>query len=209
MSFGLSGAQRLGKTTLAKAYAEQHDVKFVATSASATFERLGLDPKRDYPFDVRLRIQQEILRDCNRLYEKSGVRFITDRTPIDFLGYTLADVTRENVPYALAPELARYIEDCYACANHHFTTIVLVQPGIKLIDEPGKAPANPSYIEHLSALMLGLMANGMLECDHFQIPRACTDLNQRVAAVGQAVRKSEQRHVAKMEALHETGLVLH
>jgi predicted ATPase len=205
----LAGAQRLGKTTLAKAFADETGMKFVPTGATATFERMGLDPKVDYPFDVRLRIQQEILRDCDRLYEKSGVRFITDRSPIDFLGYLLADVTRANVPYRLAGEVQRYIAECYACANRHFTTVVLVQPGITLVDEEGKAPANPIHIEHLSNLMLGLMANGMLTCDHFQIPRACTDLDQRVAAVSQAVRKSASRHSAKMEAMHETGLVLH
>src|SRR5258706_15719526 len=99
---GLCGSNRVGKTTLAKAFAEEAGVKYVPTSASGTFERLGYSPKVDLPFAERLMIQQEILKDCNALYEKSGVRFITDRTPIDFLGYLLADVQRENVPYALA-----------------------------------------------------------------------------------------------------------
>jgi hypothetical protein len=206
---GLTGSHRSGKSTLAKAFADESGVKYVATGATATFERVGFDPKKDYDFATRLMIQREILRDCDRLYEKSGVRFITDRTPIDFLGYTLADVTRENVPYALTVELERYIADCYACANRHFTTLVLVQPGIKPVEAPGKAPANPAYIEHLNALMLGLMATDTLTCDHYQIPRRCTDLDQRVAAVAQAAQKSASRHVVRMEAMHEGGLVLH
>jgi hypothetical protein len=206
---GLAGSQRVGKSTLAKAYAEESGVKFVATGASATFQRLGLDPKRDYDFATRLRIQREILADCDRLYEKSGTRFITDRTPIDFLGYTLADVTRENVRGKLDAELRRYIVDCYACANKHFTVLVLVQPGIALIEEEGKAPANPSYMEHLNALMLGLMADDTLHCDHYKIPRRAIELEVRITAVEEAVRKSAQRHIAKMEKLHEDGLVLH
>ena len=209
MSWGLCGSHRTGKSTLAKAFAEQTGVKYVATGASATFERLGFDPKKDYDFGTRLMIQREILKDVDALYERSGVRFITDRTPIDLLGYTLADVTRENVSGALAAELLRYMTDCFASINRHFTTLVLVQPGIELIEAEGKAPANPAYVEHLNALMLGLLAGGKLECDYFQIPRACTDLKQRVAAMSQAVGKSASRHVAKMEALHETGLVLH
>jgi hypothetical protein len=206
---GLCGAQRTGKSTLAQAYAEESGIKFVATGASATFQRLGLDPKKDYDFATRLKLQKEILHDCDALYEKSGVRFITDRTPIDFLGYTLADVTRENVRGALDAELQRYIADCYACANKHFTTLVLVQPGIELVEAEGKAPANPSYMEHLNALMLGLMAADTLQSDHYQIPRRVIELEMRITAVEQAVRKSAQRHVAKMGMLHEDGLVLH
>ncbi|MDP9155339.1 MAG: AAA family ATPase [Pseudomonadota bacterium] len=199
----------MGKTTLAQAYAEEHGVKFVQTGAAATFERLGMDPKKDYDFATRLKIQREILADCNTLYDKSGVRFITDRTPIDFLGYTLADVTRENVRGALVAELERYVTDCYACANQHFTTIVLVQPGIVLIEAEGKAPANPPYMEHLNALMLGLMASDMLLADHYKIPRQVTELEMRIMAVEQATRRSRDRHVAKMGQLHEDGLVLH
>jgi hypothetical protein len=206
---GLSGAQRTGKSTLARAYAEEHGVKFVATGASATFARLGLDPKKDYDFATRLRIQREILADCDRLYEKSGTRFITDRTPIDFLGYTLADVTRENVRGATDRELRRYVDDCYACANKHFTVLILVQPGIALVEEVGKAPANVPYMEHLNALMLGLMAEDRLSADHYKIPRRAIELEIRITAVEEAVRKSAQRHVAKMERLHEDGLVLH
>jgi hypothetical protein len=206
---GLCGPHRTGKSTLAKAFAEATGTRYVQTGASATFARLGFDPKKDYDFATRLKIQREILRDCNALYEKAGVRFITDRTPIDLLGYTLADVTRENVPLALAAGLDSYIAECYACVNQHFTTLVLVQPGIPLVEAEGKAPANPAYIEHLNALMLGLMAAEPLECDHYKIPRACIDLDLRVAAVGQAASRSASRHVASMAAAHEAGLVLH
>jgi hypothetical protein len=206
---GLAGSQRTGKSTLAKAYAEESGVKFIATGASATFARLGLDPKKDYDFATRLRTQREILADCDRLYDSAGVRFITDRTPIDFLGYTLADVTRENVRGKLEVELQRYVDDCYACANKHFTVLILVQPGIALVEAEGKAPASPSYMAHVNALMLGLMADEALQADHYKIPRRAIELEIRISAVEEAVRKSAQRHVAKMERLHEDGLVLH
>jgi hypothetical protein len=206
---GLCGSHRSGKSTLARAFSEHSGVKYVATGASATFERLGFDPKKDYDFATRLLIQREILKDVNTLYEKSGMQFITDRTPIDLLGYTLADVTRENVPMPLVADLQRYMHDCYECANRHFTTLILVQPGIQLVDAEGKAPANPAYVEHLNALMLGLMAGGALKCDHFSMPRSCTDLKQRVAAVAHGVSKSAVRHNAAMQSMHEAGLVLH
>jgi hypothetical protein len=206
---GLSGPHRSGKSTLAKAFAEESGIKFVATGASATFERLGLDPKKDYPFEVRLAIQREILKDCNALYARAGVRFITDRTPIDFLAYTLADVSRENVRGSVETDLAQYVTECYESANTHFTTIVLVQPGIVVVEAVGKAPGSAGYMEHLNALMLGLLSAEALLSDQFAIPRRYVELEQRVLALGNAINKSSSRHLVKMDAMHENGLVLH
>jgi hypothetical protein len=206
---GLCGSHRTGKSTLAKAFAEEFGVKFVATGATATFERLGVDPKKDYPFEVRLTIQREILKDCNELYSRSGVRFITDRTPIDFLAYTLADVSRENVRGSVEADLAQYITDCYECANKHFTTLVLLQPGIVAVEAAGKAPASAGFMEHLNALCLGLLASEALLADQFSIPRRYVELEQRVLALNSAINKSSSRHLIKMDAMHENGLVLH
>lgn len=205
----LLGAQRTGKTTLAKAYAEAAGIKFVPTSASATFDRLGYSPKADYPFETRLMIQREILRDMDRLYERSGVKFITDRSPIDLLGYTLADVQRNNVPYELAAEVVRYTNDCYECANRHFTALILVQPGIQPVEADGKAPANPSYMEHLNALMLGLMTDDRLQTDHFLIPRRYTSVEKRIEAITYALGKSTERHQAKMDSMLDRGMMIH
>ncbi|HDR9086296.1 TPA: AAA family ATPase [Burkholderia vietnamiensis] len=206
---GLSGAQRTGKSTLAQAYAEATGVKFVPTSAAATFERLGYSPKADYPFETRLMIQREILRDMDRLYERSGVKFITDRTPIDLLGYTLADVQRNNVPYELAADVDRYTQDCYESANRHFTTLILVQPGIQMVEAEGKAPAHRTHMEHLNYLMLGLLIDDRLQCDHFLIPKRYTSIEKRIEAITYALGKSTERHQAKMDALLDNGLVIH
>jgi hypothetical protein len=205
----LCGASRTGKSTLAKAFAEASGMKFVPTDAQGTMSRLGVSPKADVPFDVRLAIQKEILNDCNALYERSGIKFITDRSPIDFMAYLLADVHRQNVPYSLCGDIESYMKDCFASANRHFTTIILVQPGIPWVEAEGKAPAHPIYAEHLNALMLGMMAGGHLECDHYQLPRTLLDLKQRVAAVAHAAQKSAGKHQASMSAMHEAGLVLH
>jgi hypothetical protein len=201
MSIGLSGAHRVGKSTLAKAYAERYKIAYVPTGATATYARLGLSPKVDYPFAVRLQIQKEILADCSRLYRGAPARFITDRTPLDFMAYMIADVQRNNVTMPEAKELERYIEDCYKAANAHFSTIVIVRPGIPLVEEEGKAPANPAYITHLDALMIGLGYGGRYKGLRFHIPETCTDMEERIKCVHFAETTSVERALIEVQML--------
>ena len=44
---GLVGSHRTGKTTLARAFAEDSGIPFVETSTAEVFRRLGYDPKVD------------------------------------------------------------------------------------------------------------------------------------------------------------------
>ena len=91
---GLSGSHRVGKTTLAKLYAEKHGFAFVQTSVSAIFKELGLDPAQTYDFATRLTVQEEILKRLDKTFaEHAGQAAITDRTPLDFLAYTMGDAS--------------------------------------------------------------------------------------------------------------------
>jgi len=203
---GLTGAQRTGKSTLAKAYAERAGIKFLQTDVVGTFARLGFDAKKDYPFDLRLHIQGEILKDCEALYERAGVNWITDRTPICMLAYTLADVTRQSLTQELESELDAYAKACIDVCNRHFTTLIVLQPGIKAVDAPGKAPASPGFMEHMNALCLGLSVDERIKAYHYYIPRDMLSLTRRVEAVQYAVTRSQDRYkevVAKQVAAGE------
>ena len=105
----LCGAHRTGKTTLAKAFSNYSGMPFVQTGASHVFADMGLDPKVDYPLEVRLDIQKRILesfeKQCSSVKTK---HFITDRTPIDFMAYMMADIQRENVRGQLEKDIERY-----------------------------------------------------------------------------------------------------
>lgn len=182
---GLSGPNGTGKTTLANAFAKAQGVTCVETSASAVFKRMGLDPKADYPFEMRLAIQEMLLGVFCQQYRtaaKNGALFITDRTPIDLASYLLADVQRgtmygnDNINKATV----KYVEDCLAAATRYFSGIMLVQPGIDIGERAGKAPQCPSYMTHLNALQLGLLCDERYLGRVKVIRRHTTDLQDRL-----------------------------
>lgn len=208
---GLTGAHQTGKTTLAKRYAELTKIPFVATGATAVFEKLGLDPKADYPFDVRLGIQKHILEAAQKLYRDAGAQFVTDRTPLDYLAYTLADVHRTNLTEQDEVNLKQYMKDCFTVCNCHFSTLLVVQPGIHLIDRavPGKARADFAYVEHIANLIMGLVVHEDIEAVHYFIPRAMTDLDRRVRCIDFSVKRSREKFDQQIVEAVDNGLYIH
>jgi len=208
---GLCGAHRTGKTSLAKAYAKKHGIAFMETSVSAIFKELGLDPAASFDFKTRLDIQEVILERLDAMYSMvAPVSFaIVDRTPIDMLGYTMAEAIGHTVGGADQARFAKYAERCFEVTNRRFSTLVLVQPGIPLIEEEGKAAINQAYIEHLNSLMLGLTVDERIKCSHFYILRALTDMDDRITALESAVRQSGYQLRQQKESLLAQGGMLH
>lgn len=189
---GLCGPHRVGKSSLAKVFAEKAGMLYVETSISEVFQKMGLDPRAEYPVEQRLMIQEVILGALCLQYRKARAVskvFIADRTPIDMASYMLADVARSTV--ADQPEVAKlvnaYVDRCLAATAEHFAVVVQIQPGIKVVDAPGKAPPCLAYIEHLNALQLGLLADERNKVARFAMPRGVLTMDDRVSALGNAV----------------------
>ncbi|MCG5512795.1 ATP-binding protein [Ectothiorhodospira shaposhnikovii] len=204
MMIGVTGAHRVGKSTLCKAFAESCGLPFVQTDVSGVFVELGLDPKEDYDFDIRLMIQGRILALMSKTFEGAPSRFITDRTPIDLLAYTLADVRRTNLSPERVGCLMAYSDACFRVVNRHFSSLVVVQPGIKLVEAEGKAPANPAYIEHINSLIMGLAADERCKATKHYMSRSATDLSERVMGLHRVLLGVEKRHeeVVRRVAIH-------
>jgi hypothetical protein len=178
---GFCGAHRTGKTTLARAVARHLDLPFCETSAGATFARLGRDPKAEYPFAERLDIQRAILDDMAAAYRATPEGFIADRTPIDMWAYTLAEVGRQTLSPALEHAYRDYEAALIETTKAHFDVAILVQPGIRVLETAGKAPASAGYIEHLNGLVRGLMDDARLQLRSYVIPRNVLPLESRLA----------------------------
>ncbi len=200
---GLSGSHRCGKTTLAKAYAEKHGLFFLETSASAIFREFDLDPAVTYNFDVRLMIQQIILERFDLAYAKHAgdSKVITDRTPLDLLAYTLGDVSGQTLRPDQEAVLQRYISDCFDVANKRFATVLVIQPGIPLVYEEGKAAMSAGYIEHLNSLILGLSVDERLKSLHYYMPRYLTGLEDRLQALHNVIDRGVKRAEAERESV--------
>lgn len=198
---GLCGSHRSGKTSLAKAFAEKHNIAFVQTGASAVFKDMGLDPAKHYDFATRLAVQEEILRRFDLQYAEIGAKSaITDRTPLDLLAYTMAEAIQHAAPAELQDRFKKYVHDCIDVTNKRFGVLLVVQPGIQVVEEEGKAALNDAYIEHLNSIILGLSVDERIKAAHFYIPRRMTDMEERIAALDFAVTRVKKRAELERES---------
>lgn len=209
MAIALIGAHRTGKTSLARAYAEKRGVPFVETSVSAIWKELGLDPAVTYDFETRLMVQEKILERIDAIYGKwAGLDFITDRSPLDMAAYTLAEAIGDRVPQGCQEQLAKYVNACFEVTNRRFGMVFLIQPGIALVKEEGKGAMNSGYIEHLNSLIFGLSVDERLTCQHFYMPRAVLDFDERIAALTASVERARGRIAEQYLEARKMGTVL-
>jgi hypothetical protein len=160
---------------------------FVKTSTSEVFRQHDLDPSEPLDFNTRLWIQHKILDAAEKVWQTEQRQFVTDRTPLDMAAYTLADI-RGSTELNFA-ELEGYLDRCFHLTNKFFRLLVLIQPGIPLVYEQGKAALNEGYLEHLNFLLLGLCNDDRIESSFLHIHRDMTDLENRVKIILETVDK--------------------
>jgi hypothetical protein len=178
MNIGLCGSHRTGKTTLAEAISQKSGMPFVKTSTSEVFKEHGLDPSKSMDFQKRLWIQYKILDAAEKLWYAKNRKFITDRTPLDMAAYTLADI--QGATEIDFFELEKYLERCFKTTNELFKILVLIQPGIPLMHEEGKAALNEGYLEHLNYLILGLCNDNRVKSRFVFLNRNVTTMEDRI-----------------------------
>ncbi len=177
-NLGLCGAHRTGKTTLAIAISSLLNIPFVRTTTSQVFAQLGLDPAEPMDFQTRLFVQNHVLDAAEQVWQESASPFISDRTPIDMIAYTLGDIQgKTEVDFDL---LNQYIDRCFASTNQFFQNLAIIQPGIPLVYEEGKAALNAAYIEHINILVIGLCSDRRLKTNVFCNARNAIDLEARI-----------------------------
>jgi hypothetical protein len=181
MKIGLAGAHRTGKTTLAQAVSRTRGIPFAKTDTAALFKQRGLTPCQSLDFKTRLQIQQHILTAAFEIWETQPATFITDRTPLDFMAYTLADI--QGATEVNFTSLEKYLEGCFEVTNKIFTMLVVIQPAIPLVYEEGKAALNKAYLEHLNTIIVGLCHDERLTCPAFIMERRTTCLEDRIYAL--------------------------
>jgi hypothetical protein len=152
--YGLIGAHRVGKTTSAQKFAVSPHIAYLQIDTNAIFVELGFNPKDQYDIETRLTIQEQLIERVEPQYRDNSCS-ITDRTPIDFLIYMLADVTRD-FPSRLEERFAAYQKRCIDMYFQYFQRGCVIQPGIPIIDVAKSAPPSVAYIAHLNHIAVGL-----------------------------------------------------
>ncbi len=183
MSYGLVGAHRVGKTTLAHHMTQATDCSLLLTDVGSVWDAHGLDPSEPIPFGQRIAIQNDILDHCEALWYGEVNHFFTDRTPIDMMAYTMADIAGHMaLTERELQQFRAYQARCFRSTHRFFGTLFLIQPGIKLAD-PGDKPCarmDMAYMEHLNTLMNGLMYSTACKTSSYVMPRSKVDLKARV-----------------------------
>ncbi|MFN0109103.1 MAG: AAA family ATPase [Blastocatellia bacterium] len=180
-NIGLCGAHRTGKTTLAMELTRLTGKQFVRTRVTEVFKQHGMHAAQEMDFQTRLEIQYRILEACEHDWQNAGGDFITDRTPADFLAYTLGDVQGKTA--VNQPDFDQYLKRCFDLSNRFFDALVIVQPGIPLEAAEGKAALNQAYIEHVNSLVIGLCHDERITSKIITINRSVTDLAERIQTV--------------------------
>lgn len=200
MKLGLVGAQGVGKTTLAEAVSNETDLPLVFTNTTEVFKNIGLRPDKCLPFEVRIEIQNRILDSAIELWE-DHYSFITDRTPLDMLAYTMIDINSDT---RLLPDQIKAFEDyqrrCIDATNQYFNSVILVQPGIKAenVDKP-RASLDLVLCETMNTLMAGLMMHENLYATSIMIPRQVLDLKDRVRSVQHTIIRTAKNELEGMD----------
>lgn len=186
---GLSGAHRVGKTTLAKKIAESSRVTFIPTSVGEIQRELGYDSaNQSYDFDTRMTIQEAVFERLDALYVKNKAKLVIfDRTPLDLIGYAMCAVN-DSLTQEQSDRLERFIEKCYKSVADNFTFITVVQPGIPLVeDNDTSAKCCKAFIEKFNAIILGLLHDPRSGGRVSYLQRHVTDLDKRVNCIYEGI----------------------
>lgn len=186
---GLTGAHRTGKTTLARTFALEIGIPFAETSSSAVIQSLGYSVQEELPFRERIEVQNAILDDAIEKWGRyRGQAFVTDRTPLDMLAYTMADIRRDTLdsgPGSLDHQYILYRNRCLQSCMETFKLLAHIPPGITPAADLSKAQITIGYIEHIYLIISGLMTAPM-PVHKFRFGDACLDLNERVSQLKKA-----------------------
>lgn len=179
MSLGIVGCHRVGKTTLAKAISEKLDMPFVVSDVAGVLNSLDLDASKKMDFSTRMRAQHAILEwHCSQWSEHRV--FVTDRTPMDFLMYTMGDIDQSSSDWDMGV-LESYANACFSATNRHFSLVLQVEPGIPIVKTKKNTGACvPAFMEKLNLIMKGLLCDSRLETEAAAMPRDILNHDQRL-----------------------------
>lgn len=190
--FGCSGAQRCGKSTIAKDISESLGLPYIQLNTSELIKEMGLDVTKDWDMDTRLNFQEALLDKAIGLYRDNPGGFISDRTPLDMYAYTIAEALKENINTDQERRILNFKYRCLDAANTYFQHIFIVQPGITYVEEEGKPTANLAFQEHIASLVLGIAKDDSLNADFSVIKRFVTDHDRRVELITAVIVKVEE-----------------
>ncbi len=104
----LCGAHGTGKTTLLELLKSEYQLEPLARTVRTFWEDHGIDDFEKLPKEVRNVFQKHLLlNQIDREEAQAEVGFITDRSILDYMGYTVASSDMSGVELAMYEALVR------------------------------------------------------------------------------------------------------
>lgn len=161
MVYGLCGASGVGKTTLAQAVSENMDIPFLKTSITEVALKNGFDPVAKLDLNRRMELQIHLLNDHIDKIAAAPRPIIVDRTPIDMIGYLLAEFnmhSHEDITMNLMDRAERYVEECLSVVKAQYDFVFLIGKLTSYTSVSTRPVENPAYARHFDLIMRGAMS---------------------------------------------------
>jgi len=160
MLYGLTGSSGTGKTTLGKAVAESLGIEFRPTSITECARRHGFNAVGVLPLTDRLALQNHLLEDHIEMLAEAPRPLIVDRTPIDFIGYLMAEFDMHSHMRASPEELVAaddYVQRCLTATLRYYDHVFILGQ-LDFYEEAATRPAdNRAYQTHSQLIMEGAL----------------------------------------------------
>lgn len=216
MKIGLCGAQGTGKTTLAQAYSKASGIPYIDAKVGEFLSDIGVDLSRsDMPIVERMKAQLMVAGHIATITEAPGLHetgFITDRTPIDVMGYT-HDIAVPHYKNDDVLELyAKIHMVCLETISNNFNLCLMLRPAVRLSSQDHnrtqRGSLQPFYVNHIDMLIASMIMSfskkvidGSLSRFAF-IQDNVIDLESRVDAVSEIVGSIASSSVSLNEPVH-------
>ncbi|WP_053014183.1 MULTISPECIES: AAA family ATPase [Xenorhabdus] len=192
---GLTGAQGTGKSTLAKTFSEQTGIRYFDANVRGILKRNGFDCRSEMTLKQYFNMQETVAHELYSSYPDES--FITDRTPVDVMAFTLAYVPPTIVEASedgksVELSLNDILTQSRLAVARHFSHVILVHGGFKVDEENMKrkdrASMHLGYRMKLESLIegeIGRFSNftNTKNVEFRMIPRDMTELQRRVSSL--------------------------
>jgi predicted ATPase len=179
MVFAFSGSHRSGKTTLARAVADDLGIEFHETRTGDVMKELGINMVGDMSLLDRIHAQEILLGHHLKVIADLPRPLIVDRCPIDMLAYTIAEVGMQSLKSnaELDARLQHYAGMCVKATDMHYCAGIICPPLPSYDAQDGKPPVSRAYQTHIHHLIMGVFAESnyvsrlILSNDNFESRR--------------------------------------
>jgi predicted ATPase len=188
MLFGLAGAHRSGKSTLARRLADKLNMHYAPFQTTELMRAAGYDGVANLSVEDRMTAQERLLDAALAFYDALPRPVITDRTPLDMLGYLLAEIGMHGTPPDIADRAASYHERALQETRLRFDAIMVLRPLPHYEADPTKPPPNRAYQWHHQFIVEGAAMNLGYPIDLMLL--TMHPLDERIETAGKFIESS-------------------